>query len=720
MRETCSIKNTKIKKMISSKNNFYLSEKFFVRNPKTKNMMKKIFFLLAILHTQYSIFHSYSQENTAATTNAEMDEANKLLRQEKFASALPLFQNILKQDANNGDVNFKIGLCYRNSLDEQEKAIPYFRKAITKLSVKYDFYDKRSVFAPADAVYFLAETFLFVNEPDSALRYFYIYQDIYQDYLMQETPINVNRQIIMCINAKMAAKNPRNVKVNNLGNTINTEYAETNPVLTLDNSVLFFASRKPKEEGKEQPKNSENGKYDANIYFSKKGGNGKWETPQAFRYNTEEDEFPLCISADGKTLFFSRYEPKTGGTLMFVTTFENGGWTEPKWIARTRVLMGASVTADNKTLYFSLMSKKNRIDIFKLERKGNDPWGKKQWHKEKNLKMPVNTQYNEVSPYINPNGKTLFFSSNGYKNKGMGGYDIYFSELQNGGKWSSPKSLGYPINTTKDDINYYIASAEKRYYSTINGNKSYDIFEVEGGGFEVENVTAEVVTLTQEMNVAEVLETEKTVEKEVEVVETVEVEKIVEKSVEEINADAMVAQLSPEEIAAKKAADEARQKFVVDSIAAVDERRKQEIIANININELNEKNRNNIVGQVKKYLGAPEEKQTLNSKMIYFDFNSNQLNAAAKTELKSIIEFLQKNKDAKVEIVGHTDAKGAFTANARISNHRAEMVHKYFIDKGIPQTRIIYYGKGNLAPIASNDNDDGRKMNRRVEVNVLK
>lgn len=497
--------------------------------------------LLIISFSGIAIPNKFQSDGKVAESPSLYNEGNKYLGNGQFAEAMNVWKKIMETSPENADVNFKMGLCYFNSIDEQGKALAFFKKASLKMTKEYKFYGKAADEASLDVLYFLGETFLTLNQPDSALSYFKLYQNQYEGI----PPIAVDRAILMCINAKNAPKSPRNVKLTNLGKVINSEFAEANPVAKLDNSMLFFSSRRPGKENKNQV-DKINGKFSQDIYYTAKDATGKWREPQAFRFNSALDEYPVFVSPDGLTLYFCRKGRQKSSAdwntkihpgdnfNIYRTKFLDGVWSKPIPLSEINSPFnetGLSITGDGKTLYFSSDRPGGigKSDIYRCLLKSNGKWGAAQ-----NLGKGVNSAYNEISPFINPNGKTLFFSSNGSLNQGIGGYDVYYSELLKDNKWENPQTLGYPINKTRDDVDYYIISGGKRYLASLSESKSYDIYEIEGGGFDVEAVEmgTEVVTLTKEMNVTEVMETEKLVEKEVEVVQTVETEVEVIKEVE--------------------------------------------------------------------------------------------------------------------------------------------------------------------------------------------
>jgi len=469
--------------------------------------------------------------STASPLSPLIEDGNQLLSKGQFNAAQAVWQKILEAEPSNANANFKMGMCYYNSIDESPRALPYLRKAINNTVDGYDFFNTEEKNAPNDAFYFLGEIYLASNQPDSAIAMFFKYEDKYAG----NPPISVDRQIRNCINAKNAISNPRDVTMKNPGKNINSSYTETNPVLTIDNSVMFFASRRANADAGKQL-SPVTGKFDMDIYYSLKDAKGNWDVAAPFKWNTLADEAPMYISADGLTLYF-RKDIK-GQSDIYMCQYIDKVWNTPKPVSEINSNAnetGLSISADGKYLYFCSDREggSGHYDIYQCIRNGN------KWGSPKNLGAVLNTSFNETSTYINPNGKTLFFASNGYRD-GMGGYDIFYSEMKEDGSWSTPQNMGYPINTVRDDINFYITGGGTRYYATVREDfDSYDIFKIEGGGFSVENidVTGQVVTLTQEMSVSDVVEVNKVVEKEVEVVETIETTVEVIKEVQTIDVE---------------------------------------------------------------------------------------------------------------------------------------------------------------------------------------
>lgn len=586
-----------------------------------------------------------------------VEDGNKLLSKGQFSAAMAVWQQVLAAEPDNANANFKMGMCYYNSLDESPKALPYLKKASKKITDKYDFFNVTEKNAPYDVLYFLGETYLALNQPDSALWMFFQYEDKFNG----NPPISIDRQIRNCINAKNAVKSPRDVTMKNPGKNINSSYAETNPVLTIDNSVMFFASRRAVKDAGKQISNI-TGKFDADIYYSRKDASGKWEAPVAFKWNTDKDEMPLYISADGLTLYFSK-EIK-GQSDIYVSSYVDKVWGSPKAVSEINSganETGVSVSADGKYLYFCSDREggNGRFDIYQCVKTGA------KWGAPRNLGTALNTGFSETSPYINPNGKTLFFASNGYRD-GIGGYDIFYSELLDNGTWTTPQNMGYPINTTRDDINFYITGGGTRYYATVREDAdSYDIFKIEGGGFAVENIEvgSQVVTLTQEMTVSDVVEVQKTVEKEVEVVETIETTVEVIKEVNVVDVEKEKAKMDSMMVLAKKEAGLEKQQLELEKAKyeAMKVQARADSVKAIADIKTAEASKIKAEAEVKK---AAADQTKADAEKAKADA-ARAASEAAKAKSEATIAAAQKAKDDAVAAKANADAKTAEANKAK-------------------------------------------------------
>ncbi len=627
---------------------------------------------------------------TNTTSTETQEKIDKNLEEEEsitnFKLALVSLEKTLEETPENAAINYKLGLCYYFSADRQLEALPCFKKAIKNLNLNFDFISPSETTAPYNALYFLAATYLEANKPDSALKYFSLYKD-----KSKVNAINCDREIAMCYNAKESDKLIRNVQVKSIGSAINSRYSEKNPVVKIDNTFLFFSSNRPAKTSM-LPESED-------IYVSMKEASGGWGEPQLFPYNTEYDEAPLCMAIDGKTLYFKR--TIKGNADIYYCKFEQAIWSKPLAFSEINSSAnenGFSITANNKTIYFSSDKNKGlgKFDIFECKLDKNGKWGAPM-----QLTNNINSSFNEISPFISPDGEALFFASDGYENKGVGAYDIYFSNKNNDNSWSAPQSIGFPINTTRNDVNYYIGAENKRYFSRLNADRSYDIYTVDGEGIDFEAIAAstEVIKINSEMNVTQILETVKEVEKEVEVIKAVEKE--VEKEVEVIKA-------VETEVIVKEEVEVATIEENID-------------IAKVNIEKMAEKEREELVKKVKKYLSEQlTQNQSVSFKTMYFDLNKSNLSLLSINELKVLVEFMNENPQTKIEVIGNTDNTGKWQTNLNLSNQRAKEVYDFLINNKVSANRMYFYGRASAVPLVENDTEENRSKNRRVEVVLLK
>jgi len=638
-------------------------------------MIRKISAVLMVIVTCLSP-GAYS----SAPDDATFTQVNKLMTDRKFTEAIPLLEQILAKNPSNADASFKLGLCYFFSPDKKNLALSHFRNAMGNINQKYSFNDIKTNTAPVDIYFFLGEAFLNNHMPDSALFYYIKYKN----RVKQDSPFDLDIRINWCANAMKEMSTPLNVSIENLGNTINTNYYEKHPVVTLDNSVLFFSSNRPIDDGKAQ---------NMDIYYSIKSSAGNWTRPVYFQHNTGKDEYPVCLSVDGKMLVLAREEK--GNYDLFYSFFENGQWTRPvsfgSPVNSSSNETGASLSKDGNTLFFA-SDRSGGFGRFDIYQSRKNAGGK--WSSPVNLGGQINTPDNEIYPAIHPEGQVLYFSSDGYIEQSMGGYDIFYSTLEQN-TWSKPVHMKYPVNTTRDDVHYKIASGGKRYYTLLTDFNSFDVVEIAGqqDNNDLADFSAAASSLFSELNVMEVMEVEKEVEKEVAVTDILEVQTEVEKEVQVI-----------ETVEVEKKADPTD--FSLESV---------------NLEAIDSTARELLIRKVKDYYS---ERIGLDKsvifKTIYFSFNSAELLMLSKNELRVLVEYLRENPTIKVEVIGHTDITGNWDVNLNVSRERAGSVYRFLLENKIAHNRIIFYGKGSADPIANNNTIDGRAKNRRVEILLLK
>jgi hypothetical protein len=352
---------------------------------------------------------------------------------EDYKEALPIYQILLKVSPTNANYKYRIGQCYINTPGEKEKAVSYLEDAVKNINPDYKEGKFRETKAPYDALYYLANAYRINNQLDKALETYKLFKqnldpDVYDSNI-------VNFQIQSCLNARDLMNKPLFIKQNLLNSSINESSSEFNPVISDDENFLFFARSEKL--------------YDAILYSTKT--NGDWSGPMNMNeiLKVDRDLFPTSISKDGKTLYL--YSSADYDGIIYSSKLENGVWSPIMKLnenINTKFWEShATISHDNKKLYFT----SNRtgslggLDIYVSRRDSTGDWGPAE-----NLGPVVNTEYNEESPFLSQDDKTLFFSSRGHFN--MGGYDIFYTTLLDNGQWSVPLNAGYPLNSTDDDV----------------------------------------------------------------------------------------------------------------------------------------------------------------------------------------------------------------------------------------------------------------------------
>lgn len=391
-------------------------------------------------------------------------EAESYFLFEEYKDALPLYMQILRTDPENYNINYKIGICYLNDVYQVSKSIEYLEKAVkgTRSDSKTTSFKEK--FAPPEALYFLGNAYRANNKLNEAIEVYEQFKTVL-DPAVYDVAL-VDQQIESCRIAANQKKNPMYFISANLGEGINDRFEEINPLVSGDEKVLVF-TRKLQF-------------YDA-VFYSR-FENGKWTEPINLTPSFEVDGNTYCtgISYKGDELIVYRSDNYDGN--LYSSTFKGGKWTPLKKLngnINTKYWEShGSFSADGKTLYFT----SNRdggyggLDIYRSERAKNGEWGP-----AINLGPVINSRYNEDTPFITDDGKTIYFSSMGHYN--MGGYDIFYSTRLDNGQWAKPLNAGYPLNTTNDDMFFVpVRDGAYAYYSTYDPEDSYgmaDIYRLE-------------------------------------------------------------------------------------------------------------------------------------------------------------------------------------------------------------------------------------------------
>lgn len=361
-------------------------------------------------------------------------EAESYFLYEEFTEALPLYIQLKEQMPANYLLDYKIGRCYSNLPYDKAKAIKYLESASKNISLTCKDGSYKERMAPLDALFYLGDAYRINNMLTKAIESYEVFKSKVSSASYDLKLVDT--QIASCKRAIEAIKKPVDVDEQIIPGPITSRQSETNPVVSQDETMIVYAAKLPF--------------YNAMFYSIKV--NGKWQEPVNMipELGVDDDCYPTSLSYDGRELYVYRTNEYKGD--IFVTHYENGKWTKLKKLnsaINTKYWEShASISKDGKKLYFT----SNReggfggLDIYVSNRIAGDEWGLPQ-----NLGPVINTEYNEDTPFILPDDKTLYFSSFGHQT--MGGYDIFYSIRY--ASWSSPVNMGYPINSTDDDLFFY-------------------------------------------------------------------------------------------------------------------------------------------------------------------------------------------------------------------------------------------------------------------------
>lgn len=414
-------------------------------------------FLLVVLMSS-NLFSQAKIENKMMYYDAE-----SWILFEDYKEALQIFLRLNKIFPANSNFKYRIGQCYTNIPGEKDKAISYLEDAVKNINPKYREGKFMETGAPYDALYYLANAYRINNQLDKALETYKQFKKNMNPAVYDSTI--VNQQIQSCYNARELMAIPLFIREHNLGNNINESYSEFDPVVSDDENMMVFTRSQAL--------------YDAIMYATRK--NGQWNPPLNMNelLKVDNDLYPTSLSSDGKTLYM--YSSANYDGVISVSTFANDTWSSPVLLngnINTKYWEShATVSHDDKKLYFTSNRKGTigGLDIYVSQRDSTGDWGP-----AVNLGPVINTPYNEETPFLSRDDKTLFFSSRGHFN--MGGYDIFYSSLLANGQWSTPLNLGYPLNSTDDDVFFKpVREGYEGYYAKYdpNGYGRQDIYKVE-------------------------------------------------------------------------------------------------------------------------------------------------------------------------------------------------------------------------------------------------
>lgn len=474
------------------------------------------------------------------------------------------------------------------------------------------------------------------------------------------------------------------LQLERLPTAINSPNNEYFPKLTADNATVIFTRKENNQE---------------NFYESRRSETGEWSEAQKLVGAINSSTFnegAHCISPDGKYLFFTGCNRPNGlGSCdIYVSKRENGLWTEPMNLGAPINTSGweaqPAISADGRTLYFV----SNRAGGLG----GNDIWKSElgddgAWQIPVNLGPNINSEFSEASPYIHADNRTLYFASNGWP--GYGGQDIFMSQMDSLGNWERPRNLGRPINNHLDQNGLHVnMSGSMGFFSSQDSTGQLDIY-----AFRLPtHIQPDPVAYIRGL----VLDSE---------------------SRDPLMATISVTNTSNHKVVFEDVSDYLDGEFIatlpIGDNYAVHVQREGYLFVSQQY-DLSDPLLDNELFDAEILLDPIKSGSTARLNNIYFEVNRHDLLSTSQSDLQMLLHFLRLNSSTQVEIGGHTDSTGNKEANVLLSQRRAQAVVDYLLQRGVPSRQISSKGYGDSQPVANNDTVEGRQLNRRTEIKILR
>jgi outer membrane protein OmpA-like peptidoglycan-associated protein/tetratricopeptide (TPR) repeat protein len=573
-----------------------------------------------------------------------------------------------------------------------------------------------------DIHFMLARAYHLNLDFDKAIVNYKAYFDAFTAKELEKYNINVDKYIRECRYGKELTNQPVRVIINNLGQRVNSRYDDYNPVLHPNNDLLYFTSRR--ELDKKDKRIEADNKFFENVFVSEQAGD-LWRKPNLVenKLDSKNNESVITISKDGSSIYL--YNGQENGGDILVSELKKGNWKSPKSISGKLLSKGKETTIafspDERELFIvsNQYGTVGGMDIFysKLNEKGK-------WTEPANMGAAINTEYNEEGVYWHPTEDKVYFSSQGHNS--MGGYDVFVMERNEEGQWSIPVNLGYPINTPNDDIFFKMDENNKQaYYSAVrdNGFGGKDLYKVIFLGEEKEmKLSTEDIFLA--WNYKSIDDLFYYIPKEVKVDTALYMIGQVtdSKSGEAIKmAKIEVIDLEMSQVVATGLADTSgiyKIKIPKKKDYGVEVTAKDYLFF-VEMAYLSQKQVVDSKVTANFQLNKIDVGATMVLDNIFFETNKATIKTESAAELARLAALLVENPTIRLEISGHTDNVGSYRVNQKLSESRAKSVVNYMVSQGVSADRLEYKGYAFNQPIADNNTADGRAKNRRVEFKVI-
>jgi outer membrane protein OmpA-like peptidoglycan-associated protein/tetratricopeptide (TPR) repeat protein len=613
-----------------------------------------------------------AQNSPVKKAQDNFDDAQQYLRQNIYDEGIKFLDEAVKADPKFQLAYIQLGDIYKRLKDYPKAKINYQKAVNAAPNIETRIY------------YVLAESQLLSGDYIAAKANLLLFQQKYTGN-DQEFIKKTKKYLLDCDFSITAIKSPSKYEPINMGFYINSANKEYFPTLTADGETLIFTR-------------VVNGNED--FYISHKGAND-WlrAKPLSPNINTAQyNEGAQSISPDGKYLFFTgcNRPDGMGRCDIYVSKREGNDWG--KALNLGRVINSEywesqpSISPDGSTLYF-LSNRPGGIGGYDIWKSTLTDEGI--WTDPVNLGPNVNTPYDESTPFIHADGKTLYFSSNGWP--GFGDKDIFFSRIGDDGLFSIPVNLGYPINTFNEEIGLTVSA---------DGNEGLFSSNIQGGGFGELDIyhfklpeKAKPLPVTYVKGVVRDRETNALLQANVLIIDLK-------------TNNAIFNDYTSPETGDFLAVMPLGSDYYFNADA-------EGYLFNSQHFALKE-NKGNKPYELEILLDKIKVGSYVTLQNVFFDTNKYELLPTSTAELNILIDLLKNNPNVQIEIQGYTDNVGDLKLNAKLSENRAKSVYDFLASNGIAASRLSYKGYGDTNPRADNTTEEGRKQNRRTEFIITK
>lgn len=413
-----------------------------------------------------------------------------------------LVDKLLEFQPQSSNYNYRKGFLQLEIRRDFISAIPNFEIAVLNVSSIYDMYSHKEKSAPQDAFYHMAKCYHYDEQLDKAESFYnqFLATTKKQSELIPEAQLRL-KQVAL---ARTLMANPVNCKLKNIGPSVNTNYPDYSSVVSFDGSAIYFTSRRPWELGEtEKLRDPKLNQYPEDVYVSYIEADSSWSYPSKLEFCLpDRNEATIALSTDEKNIYL--YEDITGNGDIYFSNFYNNQFNEIAKLENNEINSPywethAMVSHDGTLLVFSSdrPGGYGGRDLYLCKKTD------KGWSTPQNLGPEINGPNDEDSPFFSVDNKQLYFASNG--DRSIGGFDILIAEVDQNGQFKNAKNLGYPFNSTNDDLYYTTTVDGWRGFLTSyrkDGKGEKDLYEIHNDFLGVKSVSVlkgEVVTTTGEL-----------------------------------------------------------------------------------------------------------------------------------------------------------------------------------------------------------------------------